>query len=82
MPKVKPDYEKIKAKLKSHGAKLRAGAKIVIDTESGETTALPVIEIKLPRHPTQKKYAPLNIAGTWHYKTIEARDKVLAAIKA
>lgn len=83
MPNKKPDYEKMKLKLQAAKAKLRAATKLVINTETGVVTALPIIEIKLPNHPTHaNKYLPLNIAGTWEYKTEAARDKVLAALKA
>lgn len=77
MPTTKIDYEKIRAKLRANNAKLRAGGKMVINTETGKVTQLSVIEVKLPNHPTHRKYAPLNLAGTWSYKTPAARDKVL-----
>jgi len=83
MPKEKPDYEKMRLKLQADKAKLRAGTKLVISTETGVVTPLPIIEIKLPNHPTHaNKYLPFNIAGKWSYRTEAARDKVLAKLKA
>jgi hypothetical protein len=82
MTKEKPNYEKMRVKLRAANARLRAGTKLVINTKTGSVTPLPVIEVKLPQHPTHRRYLPLNIAGKWSYRTEAARDKVLSILNA
>ena len=63
--------------LRKRKAKLRAGCKLTVNTETFETRALPTIEMQLK----PRKWLPLIMPdGRWYFDSDAERDEVLNAL--